>query len=144
MNKIAWTLASAHESQHFLTAKKVCPWKNMAPTLKVAMGQRAPDRASFPWFWAHLQDLVKSLSLSGFHLLILKWEHETWGPFWSWVFSCGPVSGRGRQDNVYEKNIMTKHRKSAHKPKSENKSEKWAAYNQGRLNWGDVDPSHYF
>lgn len=44
----------------------------MAPTLKAAMGQRTPDRASFPWFGAHLQDLVKSLSLSGSHFLIYK------------------------------------------------------------------------
>ena len=51
---------------------------------------------------------------------------------------------KGDRTNVHEKDMANKHRKSVHKHKSKNKSEKPAVCNQGRLNWDVTDSSNYF
>lgn len=97
-----------------------------------------------PGCWAHLQDLGKSCSLPGSHLLMCKVRRGTKGPF-------GPERAPGAvplikadRTHVHEKDTANKPRKSAHKHKSENKSEKWAACNWGRLSWGATDSSGSF
>lgn len=103
------TLASAHQSQDFLTAKKEALRKNTAPAPTAAVRQRgAPDKVSLHWFWAHLQDVVKSLSLSGSYFLICQVRRWNSRSFLIWVCPCGHISGQGTGQTYRKKTQRTR------------------------------------
>lgn len=122
--------------------KAVGPWKHHGLPAWQQWG-RAQGRAS-PRVLGHLQDLGKSCSLPGSHFLMCKVRRGTEGPFGS---ECAPEPVslvKAHRTHVHEKETANKPRKSAHKHKSGNKSEKWAACNGRRLSWGATDSSGYF